>query len=78
MTIINQNARLFVTELGPGESVTHVLEPGRHAWAQILRGTISLNGQTLQAGDGAAISDERELALAGHAAAGELLLFDLP
>ena len=78
MTIINQDARVFVTELWSGETVTHVLEPGRHAWAQILRGTISLNGQTLKEGDGAAISDERELALAGHDSAGELLLFDLP
>jgi len=78
MTIINQDARVFVTELGSGETVTHVLELGRHAWAQILRGTISLNGQTLKEGDGAAISDERELALAGHASTGELLLFDLP
>jgi redox-sensitive bicupin YhaK (pirin superfamily) len=51
--------------------------PGRHAWAQILRGSVTLNGQVLHAGDGAAVSDERELALAGHDSNGEVLLFDL-
>jgi redox-sensitive bicupin YhaK (pirin superfamily) len=37
-----------------------------------------LNGQKLSEGDGAAISDERELSLAGDSPAGaEFLLFDL-
>lgn len=78
MTVINSDARLYVAELGSGETVTYVLAPGRHAWAQILRGTVSLNGQLLQTGDGAAISDERELAVSGTGPDGdELLLFDL-
>jgi hypothetical protein len=78
MTVINQDARLYVAELGSGETVTHALAPGRHAWAQVLRGAISVNGRLLREGDGAAISDERSLTLA---AAGperdEFLLFDL-
>ena len=78
VAVINQDARMYVTELGPGETVTHTLAPGRHAWAQVVRGSISINGQLLGTGDGAAISDERELVLAGHDAAGdEALLFDL-
>jgi hypothetical protein len=55
--------------------VTHALPEGRHAWIQVVRGTIDVNGTSLQQGDGAAISDERTLIVAGD---GEVLLFDLP
>jgi hypothetical protein len=74
---INQDARLFVTVLAPGEHVTHALAPGRHAWAQVVRGSVTLNGHVLSQGDGAAVSDELQVALAGHDATGEVLLFDL-
>ena len=79
MTVINQDACLYVAELGRGETVTHALAPGRHGWAQVLRGSVSVNGQMLAEGDGAAISDERELKVSGTGPEGdEVLLFDLP
>jgi redox-sensitive bicupin YhaK (pirin superfamily) len=77
VAVVNQDARMFVAELGPGQSVTHQLAEGRHAWAQVVRGSLTLNGQVLQEGDGAAVSDERQLAIAGHDGTGEVLLFDL-
>ena len=75
---INQDVRLFVTELGEGESVEHSLAPERHAWVQVVRGEASLNGQPLQQGDGAAISDEARLSIEGSGEGGEILVFDLP
>src|SRR5262245_22994064 len=39
MTVINQNARLYVTELERGASVRHPLGPERHGWVQVLRGS---------------------------------------
>ena len=78
-TIINQDARLYVGELGHGETVIQVLAPGRHAWVQVVRGKASLNGQLLNEGDGAAISDEQQLTARGDGPeGGEILLFDLP
>jgi redox-sensitive bicupin YhaK (pirin superfamily) len=78
-TTINQNARLYVAELGPGDAVRQTLGPERHAWVQVMRGTASINGERLDEGDGAAISDERELLVRGDGAqGGEVLLFDLP
>jgi quercetin 2,3-dioxygenase len=74
---INQDARMYVTELGDGETVRHQVGAGRHAWAQVVRGSVILNGVVLEEGDGAAVSDERELALEGRQGAGEVLLFDL-
>ena len=78
-TIINQDARLYVGELGHEETVRQVLAPGRHAWVQVVRGRVSLNGQLLNEGDGAAISDEQQLTARGDSQkGGEILLFDLP
>jgi redox-sensitive bicupin YhaK (pirin superfamily) len=71
---IHQDARVFVTELASGEHISHVLPDGRHAWIQVARGTIDVNGTTLQQGDGAAISDVRTLDLSGN---GEALVLEL-
>ena len=77
-TFINQDARMFVTELGPGEHVEHALASGRHAWAQVVRGRVSVNGHAVEDGDGVAVSDEAAVTIAADGAGGEVLLFDLP
>jgi redox-sensitive bicupin YhaK (pirin superfamily) len=71
---IHQDVQLFSTLLD-GASVTHVFEPKRFGWVQVTRGEVDVNGQTLKAGDGAAISDEASVTLTGRGA--EALLFDL-
>lgn len=73
---IHQDLSLYVSLLAPGERVTHTLAKGRHAWVQLVRGAIDLNGTKLEAGDGAAISEESLLTIAATKDA-ELLLFDL-
>jgi hypothetical protein len=73
---IHQDARVYSTLLGKGESVTHALAPGRHAWVHVARGQVRLGDTVLSAGDGAAISDERSITLTGDAPS-EILLFDL-
>jgi len=78
-TLINQDARMFVTELAAGEQVAHQLASGRHAWAQVVRGRVTINGHPLEDGDGVAASDEASLTIAGDGdSGGEVLLFDLP
>jgi hypothetical protein len=56
--------------------VRHELNPERHAYVQVARGSVKLNGKLLDAGDGAAISKEKTLELTGVDDA-EVLLFDL-
>jgi len=73
---IHQDAKLFVTLLASGEEVRHQLGAKRHAWLQVAKGEVLLNGQKLQHGDGAAVSDEKELTIKGMKDA-EVLLFDL-
>ena len=73
---IRQDNELYATVLAPGEVVKHELEPGRHAYVQVARGSIALNGKKLETGDGAAISSEKSLELRGVDKA-EVLVFDL-
>jgi redox-sensitive bicupin YhaK (pirin superfamily) len=73
---IRQNARLYLATLDDGHEVSHEVPPGRHAWLQVLRGGVKLNGQDLSAGDGAAVSDEPGLAIRAEGPS-EVLLFDL-
>ena len=58
---IHQDADVWTALLQPGESLSHRLAPGRYAWVHVARGAVSLNGSTLGAGDGAAVSDEAAL-----------------
>ncbi len=73
---IHQDTEVFASLLRPGETVTHELKPHRHAWIQVARGSIRVNGILMNSGDGAAISEEPHLQIEGIEAA-EFLLFDL-
>jgi redox-sensitive bicupin YhaK (pirin superfamily) len=74
---IHQDAKVYLSMLNPGDSVSHSMMPGRHAWLQILRGSVNVNGTALGTSDGLAVSDERSLTIVGERTA-EMMLFDLP
>lgn len=74
--LIHQDARIFLASLDEGREVTHPLSFGRHAWLQVLRGSVSINGQRLDTSDGAAVSDESLLTIQANNSA-EVMLFDL-
>jgi redox-sensitive bicupin YhaK (pirin superfamily) len=73
---IRQDATLHLATLDDGEEATHAPAPGRHAWVQVLRGRVTLNGLPLVAGDGAAPGAEPGLAVRADRPS-EVLLFDL-
>ena len=73
---VHQDVDLYVSVLAPGEQVSHRTRPGRHAWLQVARGAVALNGLPLHAGDGAAVSAEGQLDIRASDTA-EILLFDL-
>ena len=74
--LIHQDARVYLSSLETGQEVRHELYPGRHAWLQVLRGSVELNGHSLQTSDGAAVSDETALSIQASEPA-EVMLFDL-
>jgi len=73
---IRQGNELYATILAAGDRVKHELQAERHAYVQVVKGSVTLNGKTLEIGDGAEISQEKALELKGVKEA-EVLLFDL-
>ena len=73
---IHQDAALHVATLAAGEAASYEFEDGRNGWLQVARGVVSVNDQTFEAGDGAGISDERNLRVVAQGDV-EILLFDL-
>jgi len=73
---IHQDASLLIARLEKGAQARHTLGSGRHAWVQVARGEVRLNETGLNAGDGAAISDEAEIRVESTKPS-EVLLFDL-
>ena len=74
--LIHQDARIYLSSLDAGNQMTHELDAGRHAWLQVLRGQVALNGHALQTSDGAAVSNETALQIEASDDA-EVMLFDL-
>lgn len=73
---IHTDAVLHAGRFDRGEAAELALASGRHAWVQVARGKVRVNGHELQAGDGAAISDEATVRIEGIDG-GEVLVFDL-
>jgi quercetin 2,3-dioxygenase len=73
---INQDVELYVAQLEPGQTIHYQVQPERYAWVQLAQGNLTLNGESLQAGDGVQISEVEALTLLADTAA-EILIFDL-
>jgi quercetin 2,3-dioxygenase len=73
---IGQDVNLFAGIITPGGGLVHAIPRGRHAWLQVARGRVILNGTSLDEGDGAAVSEEDTLRISAVDEA-EVLLFDL-
>jgi quercetin 2,3-dioxygenase len=74
--LINADARLYAAKFKPGQQIAYTLPQGHGGWLQVTRGEVTLNGQALKQGDGAAIEDVNELSIQGVGDS-EILLFDL-
>ena len=73
---IQQDAKVYAAILDRDATLEHNLADSRHAWIQVARGNINVNGETLNQGDGVRVSDEPALKIVAADEA-ELLLFDL-
>ena len=77
---VHQDVELFATLLDTDKALEHPLAPGRHAWVQVAKGALEVNGELLQAGDAAALSGESAVRLVGRSngsGPAEALVFDL-
>lgn len=73
---MNQTADVWIGKLKSGETRDFSLQPGRHSWIQVAKGSLTVNGILLEQGDGVAISEESTLKLESKDS--DFILFDLP
>ncbi|MEO1590326.1 MAG: pirin family protein [Cyanobacteria bacterium J06632_22] len=74
---IHQDVNLYATVLDANTSVSQPIAAGRATWVQVARGAVTLNGESMTAGDGASLVDETALTLTGQADDTEVLVFDM-
>ncbi len=73
---VHQDADVWVALLGEGDRRELPIRSGRGAWVHVARGTVTVNGNGLHEGDGAAVTREERLRFAGDGSS-EILVFDL-
>jgi redox-sensitive bicupin YhaK (pirin superfamily) len=74
---VHQDAEIFAAVLNKSETVSYALPNGRKAWVQVARGTVTLNGKNLAAGDGSGVKEVATLEISGVSEESEILLFNL-
>ncbi|HVI51446.1 MAG TPA: pirin family protein [Candidatus Sulfotelmatobacter sp.] len=73
---IRQDVTVYASILEAGKTLDYPLAAGRGAWVQMVEGKLEVNGQTLSAGDAAAVEGDPAIALKALEQS-EFLLFDL-
>jgi redox-sensitive bicupin YhaK (pirin superfamily) len=73
---IHQDVNLWSTELDDGEKIAYEFNGKRRGFMQVVRGSIEVEGETLEAGDALATQDHESFAVRANNSA-ELLLFDM-
>ncbi|HEY5338189.1 MAG TPA: pirin family protein [Rhizomicrobium sp.] len=71
-----QDAEIWAARFDGEEEAAHMLQPGRKAWLQVVRGAVEVAGENLGTGDAAAITDVETILVRAHGPA-EVLLFDM-
>lgn len=74
--LIHQDVRVFAALLDGTEELDHVIARKRRIYLHVARGSLTANGQVLNAGDALMVSDEARVVLTDGKDA-EVLLFDL-
>jgi redox-sensitive bicupin YhaK (pirin superfamily) len=74
---IRQDAHVYLTELSPSAKIAQRIGDGRAAWVHVVHGEVLVNGEKLDPGDAAALTDVREIQLTGGRVNAEVMLFDL-
>ena len=73
---VHQDVSLFASILDAEQQVERSMDQQRHAWIQVARGTITVNGEKADQGDGVIVTGESSLTIGAQEPA-EILLFDL-
>jgi quercetin 2,3-dioxygenase len=74
--LVHQDAHVFVSRMNAGRSVEHPLAPGRGAYLYVIEGDVGMNGERMETGSAAQITDEERVEIAASSAS-ELILVEV-
>ncbi|MEK6580115.1 MAG: pirin family protein, partial [Bdellovibrionota bacterium] len=73
---IHQDVQIYASVLPSSLTLKYENPSGRHAWIQLVKGRMNLNGRNMKCGDGAAVSEHEKLTFESVELS-EFILFDL-
>lgn len=74
---IAQDASIYLVKPLPGEPVRHELAEGRGLWLHVAKGSLTVNGIGLEAGDAVSLEESGEIEILSSSGGSEGILFDL-
>jgi hypothetical protein len=74
---INQDSHVYVSSLSSTGEISHNLKEGRGAWIHVIKGSCSINGNTVTGGDAVAIEETGLITIKGAGEPSEIIVFDL-
>lgn len=74
---IHQDVSLYASVIDEGANVKYSTAETRYGWLQVARGTVEINDERAEQGEGVVIVGESSLKIVAKQSA-EILLFDLP
>lgn len=74
--VMHQDIKIYSSILEDSKSLSFKTDPQRYYWIQMVKGDLSVNGMSLQSGDGLAVEKEAQLDFKASKNS-EFLLFDL-
>lgn len=74
---IHQDVNFYIAACNDGDRFNYNPKENRSLWIQVAKGSVEINDKPLQAGDGAAITQEANIAIVATSNETEILLFDL-
>ena len=74
--LVHQDAHVFVSRLNAGRSLEHPLASGRGAYLYVIEGDVGVNGERMEIGSAAQITDEERIEIAASSTS-ELILVDV-
>jgi len=74
---VHQDVELVRAVVDRGSELPYRVADDRHAWIQVITGSVEVAGRFLSEGDGAALNGAQQLTIKGLEPESDLLLFDL-
>jgi redox-sensitive bicupin YhaK (pirin superfamily) len=74
--LVHQDAHVFVSRLTPPATVSHQSHAGRGTYLYVIEGDVAVNGERMETGDAAQITEEPTIEIVASAPS-ELILVDV-